>query len=1121
MNRIKSTLRIICFLGCQVLLGQEPGDNYKDAIIPPSPTASGLGKYGEIPISHFTGTANISIPLYELETRGMSIPLSLSYHSSGVRVEENSSWVGTGWSLNAGGVITRSVKGLPDEDSYGLMSVNEYHGGLPMLTGNDVTIDSNDPDYSKINDMLNGTMDTEPDIFYYNFLGSSGKLFFDDNGDFHTIPYQNMKFIKTISTTNNGEWIISDGNGDTYYFGSSDGSENGIEYSRSNANPNLETTDIVTAWYLTKIVTHQNEEIIFTYGNKSIVSERENSQSYTWYQPNVNTASAVEALTNEWSAYQLIGTSFSGKSILETISSDFGEIYILTTNDRDDLPGGVLVSQILAYDAYGNRIKNWAFNYDYEESHHERIYLKSVQQILNLNITSEIPAYQFEYYSTVSNKLPERFSKNQDYWGYFNGANNSHLLGASYNYDFVSGNIFFPPGFQFADRDANSGFANIGSLKRITYPTGGYTEIEYEVNRATTPENFMSNPVEVGINASRGEYNELFFDIDIDQTASIQIFFDSYRDVDNFRRPVVRLEKFNGTDWDELRVWRPANPSLEDETLYENILLSIGNYKLITDSEDCLGPDPCNTPAGLPDDYFAANADLQYFDYDIQSTVIDVGGIRVSKIFSYDGISTTRIKKYTYEPGILVSTPEYVYEYEKEFCVEEDPLFPGNCSFYSYTDMFKASSQSYAVLGTSNGSHVIYPEVHEYQGENGENGITSYKFRIDGVANGSMYKINPPFVPSSFEEYLNGQLISKIDRRADNQKIKEINNVYDDGGELVNYQFENGVKLLKNYYPSSYSMPTSISFYYDKYKVQSKWVYMKSTSTKTFDPSDESKYVETVTQYEYDPVHTNPSRIINIENNGKATVTENYYSPDYQGLLSGTIYDMSNSYNIHNSVIESVSKEGTATFNATTSEFDIEDLSVLGGRYVKYDVTGNGIVYPKEITNIETDSPIDDNGAVPLTLSIDDANGHFDITYYATEPSRTNSYDDFGNLMESTDRSGITTSFIWGYNDLYPVAQLEGLSYSEIEGVLGQGFTLMAGDYLSQNQIDDLKTQYPGIQITTYTYKPGVGLSSITDPNGFTIYYIYDGFSRLQMIKDHDGRVLRQYEYNYATQTGN
>ena len=46
---------------------------------------------------------------------GHKIPISMTYHGSGVRPDQHPGWVGLGWNLNAGGCISRIVNGLPDE----------------------------------------------------------------------------------------------------------------------------------------------------------------------------------------------------------------------------------------------------------------------------------------------------------------------------------------------------------------------------------------------------------------------------------------------------------------------------------------------------------------------------------------------------------------------------------------------------------------------------------------------------------------------------------------------------------------------------------------------------------------------------------------------------------------------------------------------------------------------------------------------------------------------------------------------------------------------------------------------------------------------------------------------
>lgn len=100
----------------------------------PAPNAAALGKYSDIPVSYFTGVPSISIPIYTVQEGPLSVPVALNYHASGVRVGEPASWVGLGWSLDAGGMVTRTVMGKPDDQ-------NGYYftGASLTTTGNDIS----------------------------------------------------------------------------------------------------------------------------------------------------------------------------------------------------------------------------------------------------------------------------------------------------------------------------------------------------------------------------------------------------------------------------------------------------------------------------------------------------------------------------------------------------------------------------------------------------------------------------------------------------------------------------------------------------------------------------------------------------------------------------------------------------------------------------------------------------------------------------------------------------------------------------------------------------------------------------------------------------------------------
>ena len=89
----------------------------------PSPTTASLGEFIHFPPGSNTGTVPYSIDLGQIQEKDFSIPLSLQYHNGGIRVNQEASWVGMGWSLGGGGAITRSVKGLPDDQ---IIRKNEF-----------------------------------------------------------------------------------------------------------------------------------------------------------------------------------------------------------------------------------------------------------------------------------------------------------------------------------------------------------------------------------------------------------------------------------------------------------------------------------------------------------------------------------------------------------------------------------------------------------------------------------------------------------------------------------------------------------------------------------------------------------------------------------------------------------------------------------------------------------------------------------------------------------------------------------------------------------------------------------------------------------------------------------
>lgn len=89
--------------------------SFLTGVIPPPPQAAAITRYAGYPVSHTTGLPDISVPLYEIDLGGYRLPISISYHASGMRPDEIPGYVGSGWTLNAGGAVTRTILGMPDK----------------------------------------------------------------------------------------------------------------------------------------------------------------------------------------------------------------------------------------------------------------------------------------------------------------------------------------------------------------------------------------------------------------------------------------------------------------------------------------------------------------------------------------------------------------------------------------------------------------------------------------------------------------------------------------------------------------------------------------------------------------------------------------------------------------------------------------------------------------------------------------------------------------------------------------------------------------------------------------------------------------------------------------------
>ena len=139
-------------------------------------------------------------------------------------------------------------------------------------------------------------------------------------------------------------------------------------------------------------------------------------------------------------------------------------------------------------------------------------------------------------------------------------------------------------------------------------------------------------------------------------------------------------------------------------------------------------------------------------------------------------------------------------------------------------------------------------------------------------------------------------------------------------------------------------------------------------------------------------------------------------------------------------------------------------------------------------------------------------------------------YDDKGNILQYTPENGMPVSIIWGYHKTQPIAKIENVLYSTISSQSISNLQTLSNvdndncmsenctEQVLRNALNQFRTALQDAFVSTYTYDPLVGVTSITDVKGMTSYFEYDSFGRLKFVKDKDLNVLQKYCYNYKGQ---
>ena len=203
MNSIKPIISLFLFFVCCIhTLPQLTPDHVA------SPNAASLGRFGDIPVSYYTGRADVSIPLYKTTQRGVELDISLHYDTSGLLMNSLPGWTGNGWTLNAGGVITRCVNIRNDEYVFPPHVQNQMicpaYNYFQSYSSLSTLLQNPNNDYRQLKDSLSNCInDYAPDVFYFNFMGKSGRFMLGNDGQWKVYCDENIDVMFNINDEDN------------------------------------------------------------------------------------------------------------------------------------------------------------------------------------------------------------------------------------------------------------------------------------------------------------------------------------------------------------------------------------------------------------------------------------------------------------------------------------------------------------------------------------------------------------------------------------------------------------------------------------------------------------------------------------------------------------------------------------------------------------------------------------------------------------------------------------------------------------------------------------------------------------------------------------------------------
>ncbi|CAL2080934.1 RHS repeat domain-containing protein [Tenacibaculum sp. 190524A05c] len=800
-------------------------------------------------------------------------------------------------------------------------------------------------------------------------------------------------------------------------------------------------------------------------------------------------------------------------------------------NHPEYTSGGAILNDIVHQDQFGNSIKKVVFSYS--TNPYKRIFLDSYQEIFNGSGTL---THRFNYINKNSlpakNVLPSGILgldalRGIDVWGYATKLQSSPL--SIYQLPAVS-----------ADPDA----VDTGALRSIVYPTGGIQEFEFESNtysylggKLIEDTRFKNeNPDNYSVVSNQGDFTV------------------SARSTDGYSSDIMNLvisentnvtfitQRTNGFVSDEinsrfeLEGRRSNGTVIPMKTVQLNntttLALEPGSYTLRLFSLN-------NGGFGSLAPAVSANAKVYYKQYNSNfKKYLYGGGIRIKHIklkgntgllsadnndktinFQYSDTRENQSLSSGVVDGAVVKSRTYQFTKHHFFAVKTRGIV--NTSLVEPIEVMVPYKVSETLenpyISLTQGADVGYQKV--FISETG-NGFTEYTY-----STAREYPRYPaefdhyPFVPQKNTNFLHGQLLRQRIVSEGNKTVSEVINSYTTKEEEMYFDVFTYDRDDCPYY----------QFYetYDKYVAKSPQKLFMFDNQGPVTPGPNSVY-QNCSDFSY-PVYRNIIPKYHSRYLLDKKTTNSYFYPS-TGAPVVTTTEENYIYNSRDLVVETTMKNSREEVLSTENKYAHEK----GNSRL---IAENRIASPIEVKTSKI------QGLSKTVLSKQNTTYRdYGFGYYLPENMQSSkgsnalktrvvyhSYDTKGNPTEVSKKDGTSVVYIWGYHQTKPIAKIEGAKLSDIpfstivnlQSLSDNDYDLRSDSATKEESLrsalNNLRnlTVLKDAQVTTFTYDPHVGVTSITDPRGETLYYQYDEFNRLELIKNSDGHIVKEHQYNY------